>query len=72
MWSKVHCTECEHYAQCPLKTRLFINYCGSRKNMVERDVNAAFEDCRSRRTYIVKQRLRSNLAAVPHPASIRV
>ncbi len=56
LWSKTHCTRCEHYRSCPLKTRLFINYCGSRKEHVAQDIDAARVDCRARRSFVVKYR----------------
>jgi len=56
LWSKMQCAQCEHYHTCPLKTRLFVNYCGSRKHTVETDISAALTDCRSRRTFVVHYR----------------
>jgi hypothetical protein len=39
--------------------------------MVEGDISAAFDDCKSRRTYVLKHRLRPSLVTLPHPAGIR-
>jgi hypothetical protein len=70
--SKTKCSQCEHYRSCPLETRLFINYCGSRKEKVESSISAAIADCSSRRTFVIKHRMRPGLLGMPHPARIQV
>jgi hypothetical protein len=39
-----------------LKTRLFVNYCGSRSASLAKDIEAAFNDCKARRKVIVTYR----------------
>jgi hypothetical protein len=53
--SKIGCMQCPEYGECPKKTRLFINYCGSRKETVLADIRSAVLDCHTRRVTILKQ-----------------
>ncbi len=71
LWSKVRCGQCEHYSTCPLKTRLFINYCGSHTASVASRIQAAISDCRARRAYFVRQR-RTTLLNTPRTAGSQV
>jgi hypothetical protein len=64
LWSKVRCAECEHYNECPMDTRLFVNYCGSRAVTVAARVKAALSDCRARRAFFMRQR-RTGLLSTP-------
>lgn len=69
LWSKMQCVQCEHYHECPHKTRMFINYCGSRRERVASEIEAARSDCRTRRTFVVQYRRPSmlNLRPATHP-----
>ena len=62
LWSKMRCGQCEHYVKCPLKTRMFVNYCGSRRERNADDIDAAVTDCKARRTFIVQYRRPSVLS----------
>lgn len=46
---RISCSDCEHYQLCPSKTRLYVNYCGSRPERIKHDIKAAEADCRLRR-----------------------
>ena len=56
-FSKMVCQRCDHYRQCPPKTRIYINYCGSKKDRVEEDIRKAIADCDSRRGHTRMLRL---------------
>jgi hypothetical protein len=42
---KVNCMQCRNYAQCSLRTRLFVNYCGPTTRDIDTMIKAAIEDC---------------------------
>jgi hypothetical protein len=42
---KVNCMQCRSYSQCPLRTRLFMNYCGPTTKTIELMIKAARDDC---------------------------
>lgn len=65
LWSKMQCAQCEHYRACSLRTKMFVNYCGSRKEHIQPDISAAMTDCRNRRAFVVKYRRPSMLALAP-------
>ena len=46
---KVSCSLCPQYRECPQKTRMFVNYCGSDKRSVESRIREAVVECRARR-----------------------
>mgnify|MGYP006302889825 CR=1 FL=1 len=62
---KMVCLQCPHYDSCPLKTRLFINYCGSKKEELREPIRAARLDCVNRRRFMLKRRLHSLSATKP-------
>ncbi|NLE01289.1 MAG: hypothetical protein GX640_15595 [Fibrobacter sp.] len=49
---KVTCAQCAQYRDCPQKTRLFVNYCGSDRKRVEAHIKAAIDECRARRGHL--------------------
>lgn len=49
IWNKTQCTQCHQHSVCPEKTRLNINYCGSQRVRYQNVLDAAREDCLSRR-----------------------
>ena len=49
---KVSCAQCPHYRDCPQKTRMFVNYCGSDKKRVESNIKDAVLECRSRHGHL--------------------
>lgn len=51
---KVTCAQCPHYKECSLKTRFFVNYCGSDRKRVENNVRDAVLECRERRGRLFK------------------
>ena len=64
-FSKMACQECIHYKSCPLRTRMFINYCGSRAEEMRKSIRAARIDCKSRRSFILQYRSSPVLPRVP-------
>ena len=46
---KVSCSQCPQYRECPQKTRMFVNYCGSDRKRVESRMQEAVVECRTRR-----------------------
>lgn len=55
--TKMVCLQCPHYESCPQKTRLFVNYCGSKKEKLQKPIREAMMDCVSRRRFVIKRRL---------------
>ncbi len=51
---KILCSQCPHRESCSKKTRMFVNYCGSRLQTVEKNVRAAITECRSRHGYMLQ------------------
>jgi hypothetical protein len=50
---KISCSQCPHYDACPQKTRMFVNYCGSRIKSVELHIREAISECRSKRGFML-------------------
>jgi hypothetical protein len=44
---KVSCQQCPEYGKCSTRTRLFVNYCGSRTDTVADHIREAAIECRS-------------------------
>ncbi len=53
---KIACQQCSEYRRCSLKTRLFINYCGSHSKGMEKRIQDAVAECRSRGGFVFKHR----------------
>jgi hypothetical protein len=51
---KISCLQCPHYDACPQKTRMFVNYCGSKIKTVEMNIREAISVCRSKRGFMLK------------------
>lgn len=51
---KITCPRCPHYDSCSQKTRMFVNYCGSRFQNVDIHIRAAISECRSKHGYMLK------------------
>jgi hypothetical protein len=49
LWNKTNCNQCHQVTSCPEKTRLNINYCGSQRVRYQHVLDAARDDCLSRR-----------------------
>jgi hypothetical protein len=69
LYQKVSCTQCEQYTQCPQRTRMMVNYCGSRSKDVEAGIREAIAECRSRRGLMFKRETRS-IRTVRHVHSV--
>jgi hypothetical protein len=52
---KVTCVKCTHYNECPKKTRLFVNYCGSDRKRVEGRIHDAVIECVERQGRLFKR-----------------
>lgn len=62
---KISCTRCLHYKECPQKTRMYVNYCGSDAERVKDRINAAAIDCRARRGLLFTRNLLSGISVAP-------
>jgi hypothetical protein len=51
---KITCPQCPQYDLCSQKTRMFVNYCGSKSSTVVENVRAAVTECRSKRGYMLQ------------------
>ena len=54
-FSKIICLQCSQIGECPKRTRMFVNYCGSRQERIAKDVRGAIHECQNRRGYIIKR-----------------
>ena len=61
---KISCSQCIRYAECPQKTRLFINYCGADQKRIDPNIKSAITECRARRGHHLHRSLAFNHAAV--------
>ena len=66
---KVMCLRCPQYDICSHKTRMFVNYCGSRIKSVEMQLKDAISECRSKRGYLLTSEL---FPALPPPLSVPI
>jgi hypothetical protein len=51
---KITCPQCPQYDSCSQKTRMFVNYCGSRSSTVVENIRAAVTECRSKGGYMLQ------------------
>jgi len=51
---KVTCQQCPEYGKCSQRTRMFVNYCGSRQRSIEQHIHLAILDCRSKGGYMFR------------------
>jgi hypothetical protein len=61
---KISCMQCPHYDACPQKTRMFVNYCGSKIKNVEMNIKEAISECRSKRGFML-----TSVLFIPVPQS---
>jgi hypothetical protein len=66
---KITCSQCPHYDSCSQKTRMFVNYCGSRIRSVETNIRAAISECRSKHGYMLQSILFPS--ALPQNLAVR-
>ena len=52
--AKVSCTQCDHYSSCPQKTRMLVNYCGSKSKEIEKAILEAIADCHARKGHVLR------------------
>ncbi len=52
---KVSCAQCSKYHECPQKTRMFVNYCGSSSRNIKDNIRDAILDCRTRQGKLFKR-----------------
>ena len=45
---KISCLQCPQRDTCSQKTRIFVNYCGSKIGTVEKNIKEAIAECRSK------------------------
>jgi len=64
-FQKVSCISCAQYHECPQKTRLFVNYCGSDVNSIKQKISDATGDCRIRRGQRTSQNYFRAIPALP-------
>jgi hypothetical protein len=50
---KITCSKCLRRDLCSSKTRMYVNYCGSRSKNIEPSIKEAVSECRSRRGYML-------------------
>ena len=51
---KITCPQCPQYDLCSQKTRMFVNYCGSKSSTVLGNIRAAVTECKSKRGYMLQ------------------
>lgn len=49
--------QCQQYDACPQKTRMFVNYCGSKIKTLEMNIREAITECRSKRGFMLKSEI---------------
>lgn len=64
---KVSCSQCSKYHECPQKTRLFVNYCGSSGRNIKDNIREAVLDCRTRQGKLFKRTLISEAQIATFP-----
>ena len=50
---KITCSQCPQYDTCSQKTRMFVNYCGSKSSIIEKNIRTAITECRSKHGYML-------------------
>jgi len=47
-WMKTECQDCPDLRNCPARIKFYVNYCGSRRKQLAREIEANEELCRKR------------------------
>jgi len=66
---KVACARCSQHRQCPSKTRLFVNYCGSAPKEMSGRIKSAVLECRLRKGFLFKRDFAIHAPEIPVLAS---
>lgn len=57
LFSKTSCADCAYCSQCPMKTRMYVNYCGSDARKVMDRIRSARADCSNRKGHTLTWRI---------------
>ncbi len=58
---KINCTECPNYSECSIKTKFFVNFCGSNPERYSVKIKSAIEDCLNHKGFLFKETRLVNL-----------
>jgi hypothetical protein len=61
---KMQCLECPLNSTCPSSTRVFINYCGSMKELIKEQIYRARVECRRNRRYFKYHGIRNTFPGI--------
>ncbi len=59
--TKISCQQCPSCQACSLKTKMFVNYCGSREGTVEENIKNAVAECRSKAGHVMRYNVVSSI-----------
>ncbi len=65
-FKKIPCSTCSGYRSCSRRTRAFVNYCGTNKEVFAEHIKIAIQDCLTRKGHLFK---RTSLAEVSRLAA---
>jgi hypothetical protein len=51
---KISCIQCPKHDSCSQKTRVFINYCGSQLQSIDKYIKKAVSECRSKHGFLLQ------------------
>ncbi|HON10732.1 MAG: hypothetical protein GX089_04190 [Fibrobacter sp.] len=71
-FQKVSCSRCAQYQNCPQRTRMFVNYCGSDRKRVESLIKEAVMECRARKGHLFTRGflLQIQSGLIPKPVNL--
>ena len=55
MFLRASCSQCPYHGECSQKTRMYMNYCGSKREGVEDQIRTAEVECRHRRRFLFRK-----------------
>jgi hypothetical protein len=62
---KIACALCSQHRQCPSRTRLFVNYCGSAPREMNGRIKTAVLECRLRKGFLFKRDFAVHAPEIP-------
>lgn len=70
--AKVSCINCSHYTECSQRTRMYVNYCGTRMKTLKSKIEKAFAECRSHQGLIYKYEVLSPMKEFQKTAQLNL
>ena len=69
--SKIECISCLYYKKCSIQTRMYMNYCGPRKNILKSQISKATIECKNLRGVVFQFKVHMSLCKISEAKKIK-